>query len=249
MKVLIVEDEQESSDKLCQLIAKHDPRIEILGTIKSASETIEWLTKNSHPDLIFMDVQLQDGSSFQIFDKVTITAPIIFTTSFNQYAIDAFKVNSIAYLLKPIEFGQLKGSLEKYRFYHTPDTQKILDEIRKGVEQVHSFKTRFISKVHDNIHMINAKDTCYFFAQFRGVYLMTAANKRFLVNYTLEQLEKELDPSKFFRLNRKFIGSIDFITAVTTFSSSRLKVDLKHCTERVLVPKEKVGAFKTWLES
>lgn len=249
MRTLIVEDEPSSSSSLKEMLERTDHEIEIVGVLRTVGDTLDFFQNNPQPDLVFLDIKLQDGSSFSIFDTIEITAPIVFTTSYDQYAVEAFKHNSIGYLLKPIHYEDLVNCLSKIGPYGPVLSMDAIKQIREVMEQAQTYKTRLLSKVNNSINVINVEDIEYMHSRFRGVFSITNQGRKFLLNYTLNQLGEILDPKHFFRANRKFIISINSIEHVSTYSSSRIKVVLKNCNERVLVPKEKVSKFKQWLES
>ena len=249
MRTLIVEDEPVSSDSLKEMLQRTGKGIEVVAVLRTVRDALNFFEKNPSPDLIFLDIKLQDGSSFAIFDSIEITTPIVFTTSYDEYAVEAFKHNSIGYLLKPIKYEDLVGCLTKIGPYGPVLSMEVIKQVREVMEQNKAHKTRLLSKVNNNIHIINVDDIEYIHSRFRGVFSVSAKGKKFLLNYTLNQLEEILDPKKFFRANRTFIISIDSIDQVSTHSSSRLNVVLKNFNERILIPKEKVEVFKKWLES
>jgi len=254
MKVLIIEDETPAAEKLERYLHKYDPTCEIVGILDSAASSIEWLKKASPvPDLIFMDIQLKDGLSFQIFQQVTVKIPVIFTTAFNEFALDAFKVNSIDYLLKPITFTALSASLSKLESLRT--------QLHLGTDQTervkHAFdnlktkdyKTRFMVKLGEHIRSITTDQITLLYADGRDVYLVTQQNRKFIIDYTLEALENILDPKVFFRLNRTFILNINAIKDVLVYSNSRLKITVtQEFDKEIIVSREKVGEFKEWFD-
>lgn len=257
MKVLIIEDEPFAQKELERLLNNSGASIEILNFIDSVEESVKWL-QNNNPDLIFMDIQLSDGLSFEIFDKIDIEIPVIFTTAFDEYAIRAFKVNSIDYLLKPVEQKDLAKALEKYENMATKANPKDPVETFLNKEQLEqllslyrptNYKSRFIAKLGDNIKHIAVEEIPYFYFEEKVVFLVTKHNDRYIVDYTLDQLEKLLDPKKFFRINRKYITSIDSIDKVSKFFNSRLKIKLKpHIDDEILISRAKVKDFINWLD-
>lgn len=252
MKVLIVEDEKLSADRLAQLTRTIEPDAEIVAVVDSVKRTVEWLNANAAPDLLFLDIQLADGLSFEIFDKVHLTAPVIFTTAYDEYAIKAFKVNSVDYLLKPIDKEDLAAALKKYRQVTRIPAQMAvsadkLEALLAGIGR--SFKERFIIKVGDHIRSVEVKNVDYFVSQEKATYLQTGEGKRFIVDFTLDQVEALVDPSVFFRINRKYLVSFEAIADIVAWSNSRLRLVLRNCDDReVVVAREKVNAFKEWLD-
>jgi two-component system, LytTR family, response regulator len=253
MKVVIIEDEIPAAEKLERYLQKYDPAIETIARLNSVSSSVAWLRENQNAaDLIFMDIQLIDGMSFQIFQQVDVKKPVIFTTAFNEFALDAFKVNSIDYLLKPLTFTDLSASLKKLeglRQQLQPADQ------REKIQQVFAnirpkeYKNRFMVKLGEHIRSITTDQISLFFADGRDVYLVTSQNRKFIIDYTLEALEDILDPKIFFRLNRTFILQINSIKDVLVYSNSRLKITLHQDFDReIIVSREKVADFKLWFD-
>lgn len=254
MKVLIIEDEVPAAEKLERYLHKYDSSIEILGVIDSAADAVQWIRTAGHqPDLIFMDIQLKDGLSFQIFQQVTVKIPVIFTTAFNEFALDAFKVNSIDYLLKPITFTALTASLKKLESmreqFHTVKDQT--ERIQQSFSNLKTrdYKTRFMVKLGEHIRSITTDQITLLYADGRDVYMVTQQNRKFIIDYTLESLEDILDPKIFFRLNRTFILNINAIKDVLVYSNSRLKITLtQEFDKEIIVSREKVNDFKEWFD-
>lgn len=254
MKVLIIEDEVPAAEKLERYLLKYDQRTQVIAVIDSVAGAVEWLRGNQDQiDLIFMDIQLIDGLSFQIFQQVNVMKPVIFTTAFNEFALDAFKVNSIDYLLKPITFTDLSASLKKLE--NLREQLHIGKEQRDRIQNAFSnlktkeYKTRFMVKLGDHIRSITTEQITLFYADGRDVYLVTTQSRKFIIDYTLESLETILDPKIFFRLNRTFILNINSIKDVLVYSNSRLKITLAQEFEKeIIVSREKVGDFKEWFD-
>ena len=250
MKVLIIEDEKPAADKLKRMLLEKQGDITILGTLETVESSINWFMSNPQPDLIFMDIQLNDGISFEIFESIKITAPVIFITAYDEYAIRAFKVNSIDYLLKPIDQDSLSNSLEKYSTLYPAaktDDKKIdflLNQLAK------KYKARFFIKFGSHCRSILTDEIKYFFIVERSTFIKTFQGKIFDIEYSLDQLEKMLDPEKFFRINRKFILNLSAITDIITWSSSRLKIKMSNEEENheMVVSREKVAEFKKLLD-
>lgn len=254
MKVIIVEDEIPAAEKLERYLVKYDPGIEILARLQTVTGTVEWLKDNQESiDLIFMDIQLTDGLSFQIFQQVEVKKPVIFTTAFNEFALDAFKVNSIDYLLKPITYTDLSASLKKFdslreQFQWKEEGQARLQQALSSL-QTRSYKTRFMVKLGEHIRSITTDQISLFYADGREVYLVTNQPRKFIIDYTLESLEEMLDPGIFFRLNRTFILNINAIKDVLVYSNSRLKIILTQDFDKeIIVSREKVTDFKQWFD-
>jgi len=252
MKVLIVEDEPLAAAQLAAHISvlRSDAKIvAVCDTIKSA---VEWLKKNEAPELAFFDIQLGDGLSFEIFDRIEFNNPVIFTTAYDDYAIRAFKVNSIDYLLKPIERKELKKALAKFDGLVQPRTSnvtpQVLDEIVTSLKKK-NYKERFLVKVGSHLRVMETTDILYFYSFEKGTYAKLADGKDYLLDQSLEQIEGTVDPGQFFRINRKYLVALKSITDVVTYSNSRLKLKInKAGVDDFLVAREKVKDFKVWLE-
>lgn len=252
MRILIVEDEPLAAAQLATHIAvlRENARIEaVCDTIKSA---VEWLQNNKTPDLAFFDIQLGDGLSFEIFKQVKCQAPVIFITAFDQYAIQAFKVNSIDYLLKPIDRNELSNALSKFDQLAPPKptglTPEILTEIVSSLKKK-NFKERFLVKVGTHLRVVETAEILYFYSFEKGTYLKHTDGKDYLLDFSLEMVEEMVDSSRFFRINRKYLIALTSITDVISYSNSRLKLKvLKPNDDDFLVAREKVRDFKIWLE-
>jgi two-component system LytT family response regulator len=254
MNVLIIEDEIPAAEKLQRYLTKYDATINVVKHITTVKESVEWLQKNQDSvDLLFMDIQLIDGLSFQIFQQVAIRKPVIFITAFNEFALDAFKVNSIDYLLKPITFTDLTASLKKLetlreQLQWSPQKTEQLQEAFT-TPKTKDYKTRFMVKLGDHIRSITTEQIGFFYAEGRDVYLVTTPGRKFIIDYTLETLEELLDPITFFRINRSFILNINAIKDVIVYSNSRLKITLlQEFDKEIIVSREKVGEFKEWFD-
>lgn len=251
MKVLIVEDESMAAKRLSQLLQKLEPEIEILDQLDSVKSAVKWLKENK-ADLLFFDIQLADGLSFEIFNQVEVNTPVIFTTAFDEYAIKAFKVNSIDYLLKPIDPEELEHALEKFHQNfqkEEPDTPNLsmLEQAMKMLTQ--QYKERFVVKIGEHIHTVEVKYTAYFFSQDKATFLVTEEKKRYIIDFTLEELEGLLDPKQFFRINRKFLISLRGVKDIVSYSNSRLRIILKQSDDMdAIVSRERVQEFKKWLD-
>lgn len=255
MRVFIVEDEKPAAEKLQKLLLAYDPNIEILGIADSIQKTLKNLQAGLAPDLMFMDVQLTDGLSFRVFDQMPAPCPVIFTTAFNQYAMEAFKANGIDYLLKPLTAEDLADSMDKLERLRSnlgqPEVAAPpLEALAKALQgyQERSFKSRFMVKVGEHIRSVTADQIVCFFAEGRTCYLVTPKGK-YIVDYKLEELTDLLDPQQFFRVNRSFIIHINAIRDVLVYSNSRLKLTLSHELDKeIIVSREKVAPFKEWFD-
>lgn len=253
LNVLIVEDETPAAEKLERYLGRYSAEIVIKGKVESVEEAVNWLEANqSSIDLIFMDIQLKDGVSFDIFKEVKIQKPVIFITAYNEFALEAFKVNGIDYLLKPITFTDLSNSLKKIE---SLGTQLRWGEERNQavVNNLHAaqkvYKNRFMVKLGDHIKSITSDQISLFFADGRDVYLITNQLRKFIIDFTLESLDELLDPKIFNRVNRSYIVNIGAIQDVVVYSNSRLKItpNIKWEPE-IIVSREKVGDFKEWFD-
>ncbi len=255
MKVLIIEDEAIAAEKLAHLIKKHDPDIEILDFIDSIKNAIKWLSGNPQPDLIFLDIYLSDGLSFEIFTQIPVHVPIVFTTAYNEFAIKAFELNSIAYLLKPIKSEDVSRSLEKFKAirktYISPlnsvDFESLIERV---TQKKKNYKERFLVKVGQKIHSIPVDDIAYFYTESKVVFLVTHDNRKMPVDYYLDNLAELLDPKEFMKINRQFIVRHGAIGSMYPFSNSRIKITLQPPTKKdIIISTEKSSDFKHWLDS
>ena len=254
MNVLIIEDEPFAQKELIRILNQCDPSVRVLKCIDSIEESIKWLKENDSAELIFMDIQLSDGISFEIFNHIQVKTPVIFTTAYDEYAIKAFKVNSIDYLLKPIEETDLCNSLQKFRDLKDQFERKNQALSESQLKEViglikPTFKQRLITKLGDRIYYIETKDIAYIYSEEKVTFMITKENKRYMLNYTLEQVEKLLDPARFYRLNRKYLTHIDAIGTINKYFNSRLKVQLNpEVDDEILVSRARVSDFMDWLE-
>lgn len=251
MNVIIIEDERPSARRLQRMLEKLD--VTVNQQLHSVEESIAWFSQNKQPDLIFLDIQLSDGLSFEIFETIDIRSAIIFTTAFDEYALQAFKLNSIDYLLKPIDEDDLKKAVTKYREF-SPKKQKLqidFDDIKKlltnPVER--EYKKRFTTKIGQHIKMIPVDEIECFYSENKGTYAHTIDGRDYLLDTTLEQLEGEISPEVFFRISRKFYVNVNAIKDIISYTNSRLELKLKSYKEQpIIVAREKVKDFKFWLE-
>jgi len=252
MKILIIEDEPLAAAQLAALLAGIRPDAQIVAVCDTVESAVRWIGNNPMPDLAFVDIQLGDGLSFEIFRKITFDVPVIFTTAYDQYTLQAFKVNSVDYLLKPVDKSELTAAIEKFEqtrsgktaFLSREQVQAIIESVGKK-----EYKKRFLVKVGYHLKSIDTGDILFFYSLQKGTYLKSRDNKTLLLDQTLEMAEQLVDPEKFFRINRKYLVSIDSIMDVSVFSNSRLKLRVMHADEDdFLVARERVKAFKSWLE-
>ena len=251
MRVIIIEDEKPSARRLNRMLSNLG--IEAETMLHSVEESIGWFQNNEHPDLIFLDIQLSDGLSFEIFEVIEIKSAVIFTTAFDEYALQAFKLNSIDYLLKPIDDEELGNAMKQYQEL-LPKKQSVtldFDDIKKllvnPIER--EYKKRFSVKVGQHLKLINIDEIECFYSENKGTYLYTSEGRNYLLDTTLENLEDELEPHTFFRINRKFFVNINAIKDMVSYTNSRLQIKLRSYNEQdVIVARERVKAFKDWLE-
>lgn len=251
MKVLIIEDEKPSARHLQRMLERQQVMVDQM--LHSVEESIEWFVNNEHPDLIFLDIQLSDGLSFEIFDEIDIRSAIIFTTAFDEYALQAFKLNSIDYLLKPIDEEELARAITEYK-QRSPKSQNVelnFDDIRKlltnPVER--EYKKRFTTRIGQHIKMIPVDEIECFYSENKGTYAHTVDGRDYLLDTTLEQLEGEISPQVFFRISRKYYININAIRDIISYTNSRLQLKLNSYKEQeVIVARERVKDFKLWLE-
>ncbi|MET1259827.1 LytTR family DNA-binding domain-containing protein [Flagellimonas sp. DF-77] len=251
MNVIIIEDEKPAARRLNRLLADLD--VVVSTMLHSVEEAIDWFQNNEHPDLIFLDIQLSDGLSFEIFEVVHVKSAIIFTTAYDEYALQAFKLNSIDYLLKPIDDEELEKAVGQYREIK-PEREKIsvdFEDIKKllvnPVER--EYKKRFTARVGQHLKIINADEVECFYSENKGTYAATVDGRNYLLDTTLENLEGELAPKKFFRVSRKFYVNINHIKDIISYTNSRLQIKMSTFKEaEIIVSRERVKDFKLWLE-
>jgi two-component system, LytTR family, response regulator LytT len=250
MKILIIEDEQPASTRLKKLLLEAEPNAVILDEIVSVKSAVEWFKNHSHPDLIFMDIHLADGNSFDIFELVTINTPVIFITAYDEFALKAFKVNSVEYLLKPVKQEELVNALNKFKTYFNkntplPDLSKLMENLK---DPGASYKKRFLIRYGEHIKTVDSDNVAYFYTEEKINFLKTKDNHTYHIEYNLDKLEGMLDPEKFFRINRQFIINIDAIDQMFSFSKSRVKINLKPAINLdTIVSTERSPLFKEWL--
>lgn len=254
MTTLIIEDEKPAARLLQRKLEKLNIKVETM--LHSVEESVAWFSNNDHPDLIFLDIQLSDGLSFEIFEKVDIKSAIIFTTAYDEYALKAFKLNSIDYLLKPIDEDDLDVAVTKFKS-RLPKLESENSNLQLDFEQIRkllsnpfekNYKKRFTVKIGQHLKVITTDEIECFFSENKGTYIHTFDNRNYLIDSTLEILEQELDMKEFFRVSRKFIVPLQAIKEIQVYTNSRLKVILPTYKEdEVIVSREKVQDFKSWL--
>jgi len=251
MKVVIVEDEKLTAEHLALLLQKIDTSIEVVQYLDTVKATIQAFKSGLQADLLFLDIHLADGNSFEIFNNIQIDIPIIFTTAFDKYAIQAFKQNSIDYLLKPISLSDLKFALDKYQKQKQIANKNLIENITTAYEQINrQYKNRFMVKHGQSIESIETSEIHHFETQESLSFIVTSINKRFAIDYTLEQLENMIQPKDFFRINRKVIINIKSIEKVSTYFNGRLIVKTNFLDDEArIVSRERVNDFKKWLDN
>ena len=251
MNVIIIEDEKPSARRLQRMLKALGIEAEIM--LHSVEESMAWFNNNEHPDLIFLDIQLSDGLSFEIFEAIDIKSAVIFTTAYDEYALQAFKLNSIDYLLKPIDDDDLATAVEKYKVRLpqkqsvTLDFNDIKNLLVNPIER--EYKKRFSVKVGQHLKLINIEDIECIYSENKGTYAFTNEGRNYLLDATLDQLENDLEPGMFFRISRKFYININSIKDMVSYTNSRLQIKLNRFNEQnIIVARERVKDFKTWLE-
>lgn len=251
MNILIIEDEPNTAARLQKMLTEISPNHTVLEILDTVEDSIHYFKNHTQPDLVFMDIHLADGNSFEIFKNVEVTCPVIFTTAYDQYAIKAFKVNSIDYLLKPIKKGELVQSLNKFsRLKSETFTQneglELISKLFREKEQ--TFMKRFMVKIGQTIKTIDISGVAYFFVEEKINYAVLTSGQKYPVDFTMDSLEKQLDQEKFFRINRSFIIGIGSIESMVAYSKSRIKISLNPpCKLEVITSTDRSGAFKDWL--
>lgn len=255
MNIVIIEDEELAAEALAAQLCRIDPETRVVAQLDSVKTSIAWFNENPVPDLAFFDIQLADGLSFEIFEKAKVLCPVIFTTAYDAYALRAFKVNSIDYLLKPVDSQALKNAFDKLqnlRSIPTASPQPVvdMDTIRQLLNRTSpKYKTRFMVKIGDRLTAFTTEELDFFYGENKIVWMRLKNGRKYIVDYTLEELEDLLDPDKFYRLNRKYIVTFESITEVIAWSNSRLKVALKDAPDKddILISREKAEEFRVWL--
>ena len=249
MNIIIIEDERRAANMLERLIVEADPSMTILAKLESVRESIEFLRKNRDISLIFSDIQLGDGLSFEIFEKTELTCPIIFTTAYDQYAINAFKANGIDYLLKPVKSDDIEKAIMKFKQFSRPAPITDITAIANLLlERKSEHKSRFMIKVGEKIKIIPVEDIPVFYSMEKATFVFTSNRRSYVIDYSLDQLRTLLNPERFFRINRKYIVSLDYIDEIIAWSNSRLKIKIPGLEEEnIIVARDRTKEFKEWL--
>lgn len=251
MNVIIIEDEKPAARRLNRMLSELDIKVQTM--LHSVEESINWFQKNKHPDLIFLDIQLSDGLSFEIFEEIEVKSAIIFTTAYDEYALKAFKLNSIDYLLKPLDEDELKVAVDKFKnnYPKKSDIQVNIDDIRKLLINPvdRKFKKRFTIKVGQHIKIIHVDEIECFYSENKSTYIHTNTNRNYLIDNSLEHWQEQLNPEHFFRVNRTFIVHINAIKDIISYTNSRLQIMLHSYSEtEIIVSRERVKEFKNWID-
>lgn len=248
MNAIILEDEPRAANHLERLLAKVAPNIVVVKRLESIRDGVKYLQNNPEPDLIFSDIQLADGLSFEVYNQVAVKCPIIFTTAYGHYAIEAFKPNGIDYLLKPIEEVRLLKAIDKVRYFSPGLVLEKLLALNKTYTEK-AYKSRFMVKVGDKIKSIPVEDILVFFSQEKATFIHTSDKRTYCIDYVLDQLEPMLDPKIYFRINRKYIVSIDACSHILAWTNSRLRLKIEGIDDPdIIVARERVQEFKNWLD-
>ena len=249
MNVLIVENEKPAIAGLSRLLKKIDNTVNIVGTTESVESTINWFQHNPSPELIFMDIQLDDGLCFEVFETIKPDIPVVFTTAYDEYMLSAFKVNSVDYLLKPIEETPLRKAIEKFKSIHYQKSVSS-DLLTQLFKEKTGYKSRFLIKVGEHYRSIQTSEISCFYILERAIFIKTFSDKEYSVDYSLDYLQKMIDPDKFFRINRNCIININAVSDILRYSSSRLKIKIngEKPVYDLIVSKDKVSEFKKWID-
>ncbi|MDR0658545.1 MAG: LytTR family DNA-binding domain-containing protein [Mediterranea sp.] len=249
MKVLVIEDERPASQKLIRLLKEADSEMEVINILGSVERSVNWFSENQCPELIFMDIQLEDGLCFEIFENIRIEAPVIFTTAYDEYALKAFKVNSIDYLLKPINPDELKNAIDKFNAVHK--TKQNYSKYESVIQHLpRQNKERFLIKIGEHYKSVLTSDIFCFYMFERSVFFFSGSGKSYPVDYSLDKIEQLVDSTLFFRVNRNFIINCYAIQDMISYSSNRIKIILANWKEKedILVSRERVSDFKRWMD-
>lgn len=248
--VIIIEDEKPAARRLQRMLSRMNVTAQTL--LHSVAEAVTWFSENPSPDLIFLDIQLSDGLSFEIFEHVEVKSSIIFTTAYDEYALQAFKLNSVDYLLKPIDEDELKAAVDKYKMRQKNAEVLPMDELRSllNFQKRNIYKTRFTAQVGQHLKLVEIDDIACFYSENKSTFIHNFSGRNYPVDLSLENVEKELDPERFFRINRKCIINIKAIKDIIYYTNSRLEIKLPNFNDfQLIVSRERVKDFKQWLDS
>jgi DNA-binding LytR/AlgR family response regulator len=248
MRAIIIEDEKPAAEKLLKAIRLADTSVEVVAVLNSVKASVEWLEQNPMPGLLFMDIELSDGLSFKIFDAINISSPVIFCTAFDEYWQEAFEHNSIDYLLKPIKEDKLEAALKKYaklKQHFSADLRQVL-QTRQQIAS--DYKKRFLVKRGTDYVSIKTDDIAYFYATHKLVCMIDSKSQKFILDQSLADIEKQLDPSQFYRINRKYLVHLNAIKKIKSFPKSKLQLELEPAiNEDIIISQDNVAAFKEWM--
>jgi len=251
MQILIVEDELLLAKGLQKMLLKMEPGAQICGITQSVEETVQWLKENSAPDLVMMDIELADGQRSDIFKEIKLDVPVIFTTAYDEFAIKAFKVNSIDYLLKPIKENELRNALDKFRRGGSVQQFISINDLLKKVEELSKppgYRNRFLVKQGQKMMSIDISDVAYIFSENKSTFLRTSQNQKYIIDMPLDVLEKELPPQQFFRANRQYIVTVKSVVSIHGWFNQKLKVELRpEANEHIIISRDKANDFRAWM--
>ncbi|HQQ98860.1 MAG TPA: LytTR family DNA-binding domain-containing protein [Cyclobacteriaceae bacterium] len=251
MKIVIIEDEPQAVERMEALLRQCAPEAKVMARLDTIKASVAWIKANDPVDLILMDIQLADGLSFEIFNQTEVRSPIIFTTAYNEYALKAFKVNSIDYLLKPVSPEDLRAALTKYNhLVGAVSSQKMMESIGYAMQMLtKKYKERFVLKVGEHLKTVEVKDILYFYSQEKFTFAQTVDQRKHILDFTLDQLEGLVDPSGYFRINRKYLVGLAAVQDMISYTNSRLRLTLRHSDDpEVIVARERVQEFRDWLD-
>ena len=249
MKVLIIEDERFAYQKLIRLLGEIDPTIDVIEVLKSVEQATNWFLINPYPDLIFMDIQLEDGTCFEIFENIKIDIPVIFITAYNEYMLKAFKVNSVDYLLKPVTYEELKNAIDKFNsFHYRKPVNAAFEEIVKQMQS--QTKERFLIKIGEHYRSVQTSEIYCFYILERSLFIFTNTGKNYPIEYSLDNIEQMIDSKVFFRVNRNIMINFYAIRDMIAYSTNRLKILITNWDnkEDIIVSRERVALFKKWMD-
>lgn len=250
MRIVIVEDERPAAERLRNVLIEYDERIQVIAHLQTVAETVQWFSVHPSPDLLFLDVQLSDGLSLEVFRTTTVSCPVVFTTAYDAYVLDAFECNSIDYLLKPVRPERLAEALRKYEQLRRHFTGDVAETLRQNLGRPHRrFRTRLIVKRGTAFVSLESAEIQYAYSEQKTTFIVDREGARYLCDEALTVLEEQLDPGSFFRLSRKYLAHIDSVTSFRPISRGRIRVDLlPPAPEPVVVSQEKAARFRSWME-
>jgi DNA-binding LytR/AlgR family response regulator len=249
MEILIVEDEKPAAERLIRMVSRHTQPVSVVARLGSVRDTVQWLTHRGEPDLMLLDIQLSDGSSLDIFRQCTVTCPVVFTTAYDEHILEAFQYNCIDYLLKPIHEEKLHAALGRYRTLRKHFTQEIASLLEDLSTTTHRYRRRITVKTGIEFLSIPTGHIAFFYTEHKLVFLVDRTGKKYLAERSMADLESMLDPSEFFRINRKILAHINAVDRFKSFDKGKLRVELKpHPTMDVVVSQERASSFKEWMD-